>query len=175
MSVDFVSNQEVILAARQNLEPGPWDYLVGGSESETTMRRNRLGFDRLAFRPRVLVDVSDVNPAGSLLGHTLRIPVLIAPIGSVQAFDPAGAVAATRAAGTLGATTVGLPNRAGEENSSTSWCFSLSSRTRSSSSGTSGKSGALAKPICRMILAWPPRIQSQVVPFWPYQLSPARP
>ena len=102
MAVDFVSNQEVIVAARAKLEQGAWDYLVGGSESETTMRRNRLGFDRLAFRPRILVDVSKIDPSGSLLGHPLRIPVVLAPIGSLQQFDPAGAVAGAKAAGEFG-------------------------------------------------------------------------
>src|SRR5262249_42726175 len=82
----------------RNLEQGPWDYLVGGSESETTMRRNRLAFDRLAFRPRVLRDVSRVDTSGELLGMKLRIPVLPAPIGSVQAFAPEGAVASAKAA-----------------------------------------------------------------------------
>lgn len=102
VSLDFVSNQEVVLAARRNLEQGPWDYLVGGSESETTMRRNRLGFDRLAFRPRVLVDVSEIDPSTSFLGHRLRIPVILAPIGSLQVFAPEGGVAAARAAAEFG-------------------------------------------------------------------------
>ena len=54
MAPEFVSNEELIIAARKRLAQGPWDYLVGGSESETTFRRNRLAFDRVAFRPRVL-------------------------------------------------------------------------------------------------------------------------
>ena len=53
MTMKYVSNEEIIRAARKNLSQGAWDYLIGGSESETTMRRNRLAFDRLAFRPRV--------------------------------------------------------------------------------------------------------------------------
>jgi glycolate oxidase len=102
MSLDYVSAQEIILAAREKLEQGPWDYLVGGSETETTMRRNRLGFDRLAFRPRILVDVSEVDASTTFLGHRLRVPVLLAPIGSMQTFDPDGAAAVTRAAGEFG-------------------------------------------------------------------------
>lgn len=102
MSLDFVSNQEIVLAARRNLEQGPWDYLVGGSESETTMRRNRLGFDRLALRPRVLVDVSSVDATTSFLGHRMRVPVLLAPIGSLQEFAPEGGVASARAAAQFG-------------------------------------------------------------------------
>ena len=61
MSSDFVTNEEIVQAARRRLAQGPWDYLVGASESETTMRRNRLAFDRLAFRPRVLADVSIID------------------------------------------------------------------------------------------------------------------
>ena len=98
MNPEFLRNEEIVVAARRALGQGAWDYLVGGAESETTMRRNRLGFDRLAFRPRVLVDVSQINPSTSFLGQRLRIPVLLAPIGSLQVFTPEGAVASARAA-----------------------------------------------------------------------------
>jgi len=47
MSLDYVSNQEIIQAARRNLPQDVWDYLTVGAESETTMRRNRFGFDSL--------------------------------------------------------------------------------------------------------------------------------
>ena len=102
MTTDFVTVQEIIQAARRNLNQGTWGYLSGGSESETTLRRNRHAFDRLAFRPRVLVDVSDVDTSATLLGHNLRIPVLLAPIGSQQVFFPEGGAAATRAADEFG-------------------------------------------------------------------------
>ena len=36
---DVATNEEIIQLARNNLDQGPWDYLVGGAESETTMRR----------------------------------------------------------------------------------------------------------------------------------------
>ena len=59
--MNFVTNQEIVLAAKNNLNQGTWGYLSGGSESETTLRRNRLAFDTLAFRPRSLVDVSNID------------------------------------------------------------------------------------------------------------------
>jgi isopentenyl diphosphate isomerase/L-lactate dehydrogenase-like FMN-dependent dehydrogenase len=102
MTMDFLTNEEIVIAARRNLGQGPWDYLVGGSESETTLRRNRLAFDRWAFRPRILRDVSKVDASTSFLGHHLRIPVLLAPIGSLQVFSPEGGVAVARAAGEFG-------------------------------------------------------------------------
>src|SRR5947208_12060010 len=98
MSLDFVTNQEVILAARRNLTQDVWDYLSGGSESETTMRRNRLGFDSLVLRPRVCVDVSKIDTSTTFLGQKLRIPVMMAPIGSLQTITPEGGVAVAKAA-----------------------------------------------------------------------------
>jgi glycolate oxidase len=102
MSLDFVSNQEIIVAARRNLTQNVWDYLTGGAESETTMRRNRYGLDGLAFRPRILVDVSHVDASSAFLGQKLRIPVMLAPIGSLQSITPAGGVAVAKAAEEFG-------------------------------------------------------------------------
>jgi glycolate oxidase len=102
MALDFVTTQEIIAAARGNLDQNAWDYLTGGAESETTMRRNRFGLDALAFRPRILVDVSAIEPSTSFLGHKIRIPVMPAPIGSLQTLTPEGGVAVARAAEEFG-------------------------------------------------------------------------
>src|SRR5438309_2073703 len=88
---------EIVKAARATLAPGPWDYLVGGAETETTLRRNRLALDSLAFRPRVLRDVSKIDIASSLFGRPMRIPVMIAPVGSVESFEPGGGATAAKA------------------------------------------------------------------------------
>ena len=102
MLSQFLSNEEIVQRARKNLPQGAWDYLVGASESETTMRRNRLAFDRLAFRPRILQDVSTVDTSTTFLGNHLSIPALLAPIGSLQVFNPEGGAASTRAAADFG-------------------------------------------------------------------------
>jgi len=102
MSLDYVSNQEIIQAARRNLPQDVWDYLTGGAESETTMRRNRFGFDSLALRPRVLIDVSKIDTSTTFLGQKLRIPVMMAPIGSLQTITPEGGVAVAKAAAEFG-------------------------------------------------------------------------
>jgi isopentenyl diphosphate isomerase/L-lactate dehydrogenase-like FMN-dependent dehydrogenase len=102
LALDFVSNEELIREARRRIPQGAWDYLVGGSESETTLRRNRRAFDRIAFRPRILADVSTIDPSTTLLGQKLRIPAILAPIGSLEVFDPQGAVAVTKAATDFG-------------------------------------------------------------------------
>jgi isopentenyl diphosphate isomerase/L-lactate dehydrogenase-like FMN-dependent dehydrogenase len=102
MALDFVTNQEIIMAARRNLTQNVWHYLTGGAESETTMCRNRFGLDSLAFRPRVLIDVSKIDTSTTFLGHKLSIPVMLAPIGSLQSITPEGGVAVARAAEEFG-------------------------------------------------------------------------
>ncbi len=102
MLTRFVTTQEIISQARRNLTQHIWHYLTGGAESETTMCRNRLALDSLAFRPRALVDVSKVDTSSTFLGHKLRIPVMLAPIGSLQLMTPEGAVAVARAAHEFG-------------------------------------------------------------------------
>jgi isopentenyl diphosphate isomerase/L-lactate dehydrogenase-like FMN-dependent dehydrogenase len=98
MTSQFLTNEQIILAARRNLPQYAWDYLVGGVESETTLRRNRSALDRVAFRPRVLRDVSRVDPSATLLGCRLPIPVIFAPIGSMQHLAPDGAISFAKAA-----------------------------------------------------------------------------
>lgn len=79
-----------------------WDYLMGGAESETTLRRNRMAFDSVAFRPSILHDVRKVDCAADFLGHSLRIPVMLAPIGSLQMIERGGAATVARAAASFG-------------------------------------------------------------------------
>lgn len=102
MTMEFVSNEEIVQEARKKLMQGAWDYLVGASESETSMRRNRLAFDRVAFRPRVLRDTTSIDTSTSFLGYDLSMPLLLAPIGSLQTFNPEAGAASTRAAADFG-------------------------------------------------------------------------
>src|SRR5207244_4261025 len=96
----FQNLHEFVTQARTNLNRNNWDYLIGGSETETTLARNRLALDSWGFRPRVLRDVSNVDCSRVLFGKKLRIPVLCSAVGSLEAFDAGGGAtvaAATRA------------------------------------------------------------------------------
>jgi glycolate oxidase len=104
MRETFLTLQELVAAARRNTAPGPWSYLVGGAETETTVRRNRQALDSIAFRPRVLRDVSRVDSAAPFLGRRMRLPVMLAPIGGLESIVEGGAAAAAR-----GATQFGVP------------------------------------------------------------------
>jgi isopentenyl diphosphate isomerase/L-lactate dehydrogenase-like FMN-dependent dehydrogenase len=99
---DLLNLHELVAKARQNLNQNDWDYIVGGAESETTLRRNRMAFDSVAFRPRVLRDVSKVDASVTAFGRKLRLPVVLAPVGSLESFHSAGAESVVRATGAFG-------------------------------------------------------------------------
>ena len=103
---DLLLLHEVVKTAKANLSRETWDYLIGGAETETTFKRNRQALDSLAFRPRVLRDVSDIDCSTTLLGQPMRIPVLLAPIGSLQDLEPGGGATAARAAARFGTVTM---------------------------------------------------------------------
>lgn len=99
---EFEVLHEFVTRAKAKLEKGPWDYIAGGSETETTMIRNRLALDSLAFRPRVLRNVENVCTRGRFMGRDMRLPVVLAPIGSIEDIVEGGAVTPSRAAAQFG-------------------------------------------------------------------------
>src|SRR5262245_28742450 len=99
----FQNLHEFIRKARANLNQNAWDYIVGAAETETTMRRNRMSLDEIAFRPRVLRNVAKVDASVERFGRKMRLPVVLAPVGALEIFDPTGAAAVVRAVGTFGA------------------------------------------------------------------------
>jgi len=101
----FVSLQEVVAKARKNLSQDLWDHLSGGSDSETSLWRNRQALDSLALRQRVLVDVRKIDISTTLLGQKLTSPVFLAPVGGFVGFaHPLGVVNVAKAAVAHGTT-----------------------------------------------------------------------
>lgn len=89
--------------ARKQLSAMAYDYIRSGGADEITMRENRLGFERLALSPRVLVDVSEIDLRVSLFGAELQCPMLLAPIAYHRVFHPEGELATARGANAAGA------------------------------------------------------------------------
>ncbi len=99
---EFLTLHEFVAAARKRLDDNGWDYIIGGAETETTVRRNRHALDSIALRPRVLRDVSRIDSTATLFGKPARLPVLLAPVGGLETCDAQGAVAAAQGAGGFG-------------------------------------------------------------------------
>jgi 4-hydroxymandelate oxidase len=90
-------------AAAAKVDPAVWCYFEGGAGDEVTLRENVAAYGRWRFRPRVLVDVSEVTTATTLLGTPVAMPLGIAPFAMQRLIDPAGEVATARAAAAAGA------------------------------------------------------------------------
>jgi len=98
----FQNLHEFLKVARFKLNRNNWDYIVGGTETETTLARNRQSLDCIAFKPRVLRNVQNVDCSTELYGRKIRLPVLIAPVGGLQQFWEGGVATVAQAAGEFG-------------------------------------------------------------------------
>lgn len=103
---DLLSIADFEAAARDRMEPMTAAYYLGGAGDELTLGWNCSSFDRLRLRPRVLVDVSTIDPSLELLGDRHPGPVLIAPTAYHRLVDPEGELTTARAAGAAGVTMV---------------------------------------------------------------------
>ncbi|MSR36189.1 MAG: alpha-hydroxy-acid oxidizing protein [Gemmatimonadetes bacterium] len=88
--------------ARALLPAATYDYYAGGAGDERTLRANRDAWSDLFLRPRVLVDVSEVDTSLRLLGLDLPHPILLAPTAFQRLAHPEGELATARAAGATG-------------------------------------------------------------------------
>lgn len=90
-------------AARRRLPRAIFDFIDGGAGHEYTLRANEEAYRRYAFKPRLLVDVSDRRLETSLLGASVRLPLMLGPSGMQRLVHPEGELAAARAAARRGA------------------------------------------------------------------------
>ena len=88
--------------AKRRLPRGPFDYIDGAAEDETTLRRNAGGFERYDLLPRVLNDVGEVDTRTTVLGQEIDFPVILAPTGLTRLTHPDGDREAARAAADAG-------------------------------------------------------------------------
>ncbi|PKI69624.1 peroxisomal (S)-2-hydroxy-acid oxidase GLO4-like [Punica granatum] len=98
MSKEPVNVNEFQDLARQALPKMYYDYYSGGAEDQHTLKENVEAFQRILFRPRVLVDVSRTNLSTNILGYSVPSPVMIAPTAMHKLAHYEGEVATARAA-----------------------------------------------------------------------------
>jgi len=88
--------------AKEQLPEMVFDYYYGGAGDELTVRENRLAWQRLRLRPRVLVDVGQRELATTVLGQPISFPVMTAPCAFNALAHPEGECAVARAATAAG-------------------------------------------------------------------------
>ena len=88
--------------AKRRLPAGVFDYIDGGAEDESALRRNVESYGEIHFNPRILTDVSKIDTGTTLLGRPIPLPLVLAPTGFTRIADPQGELAVARAAARIG-------------------------------------------------------------------------
>lgn len=94
----FASYSDFRKVAQSRLPPLIFDYFDGGAGDEITLHENEAAFAAVRLPQRVMVDVSDVNTDGNLLGEPFAMPLALAPIGFGGLMCRRGEIQAVRAA-----------------------------------------------------------------------------
>ncbi|MES0167789.1 alpha-hydroxy-acid oxidizing protein [Mesorhizobium sp. M0027] len=88
--------------ARQRL-PGPiFDYIDGGADDETTLRRNTAAFEDCDLVPNVLAGVGQIDMSVTVMGQKLAMPVYCSPTALQRLFHHSGERAVAAAAEKFG-------------------------------------------------------------------------
>lgn len=74
-----INLHEYEVLSQTRIDPSAWDFYQGGSDDEVTLRANRTAYERIRLRPRMLVDVSNIDLSTTVLGTPVSMPVIIAP------------------------------------------------------------------------------------------------
>jgi L-lactate dehydrogenase (cytochrome) len=88
--------------AKRRLPRVVFDYIDGGAENESTLRANCRAFEATTLRPRCAVATPTCDLRTTVLGTSVSIPLILAPVGSCRLMFPRGEEAAARAAGEAG-------------------------------------------------------------------------
>lgn len=89
-------------AARRRLPPFLFHYIDGGAYAEETLKRNVEDWQATSLRQRVLQDMSSLSLETRLFDETLRLPVVLAPVGLTGMYARRGEVQAAKAASSRG-------------------------------------------------------------------------
>ena len=88
--------------AKATMSPAGYGYVAGAAGSGSALAANLEAYRRWVFRPRVLVDVHEIDLSTTILGQSVELPVLFAPSSLHKLAHPDGELATARAAEQLG-------------------------------------------------------------------------
>src|SRR6266508_2695592 len=97
-----INIEDLRRAAKRRLPRVVFDYIDGGAEDEQTLRANCQAFEEVTFRPRCAVATPACELSVSVLGASLSMPLILAPVGSSRLMYARGEEAAAGAAGAAG-------------------------------------------------------------------------
>jgi (S)-mandelate dehydrogenase len=99
---DCYSVEDLRAIAKRRLPKGLFEFMDRGNDDEIAVRDNRLAFEQIKLKPKVLVDISKRTQEIDLFGRRQKMPMAIGPTGSAGLAWYEGEVALARAAAAAG-------------------------------------------------------------------------
>ncbi len=124
-----------------DLDPVVAAYVRSGGDTGLTVELNQQAWSRWSIRPRMLRDVSALDPGVTVLGRRLAHPVLVAPMSGLSLLHAGGETECARGAAAAGA----------------GFCLT------SGSSRTIAEVAAVSGPFLQQVYLWPER--DRMLPF----------
>ena len=100
--MELLNLRDLEALARARLPQMTWDYYSSGADDESALRRNVDAFETIRLHYRVLVDVARRDPATTVLGQRIAMPILVAPTAFHKLAHKDGELASVRGAGDAG-------------------------------------------------------------------------
>ncbi|CAX45618.1 L-lactate dehydrogenase [cytochrome], putative [Candida dubliniensis CD36] len=84
--------------ARHTMDPIGWAYYSSSADGEATFRLNTGSYQRILFKPRVMIDVTEVDTSTTMLGTNVSAPFYITATALGKLGHPDGEKVLTRGA-----------------------------------------------------------------------------
>jgi len=92
------------MVAKKQVSKEAWAYMMSGADDEVCLRENHAAFHRVLLKPRVLVDVENIDMSSTILGTKVSIPLYITSCALGRLYHEDGEMCLTR-----GAKLAGIP------------------------------------------------------------------
>jgi L-lactate dehydrogenase (cytochrome) len=100
----LINTHDFVTSARQSLTPKTWAFYSSAATDLHTKNRNASMYSDIGLRPRILVNVKDVNTKTTMLGQNMSLPIFCAPAALAKLVHPDGEMELAR-----GCRKVGIP------------------------------------------------------------------
>lgn len=101
--IEEMTLEEIKAVAEQRVKPEVWEWINGGTETESTLQRNRSALEKIMLRLKVIHGLETVNTSVKILGQTVKTPVIVAPFARMNRVHPEAEMAIAKGAEKVGA------------------------------------------------------------------------
>lgn len=93
---------EIRASACANLKKEIWQWIDGGTETESTLARNRRALEKIRLRLRVIHGLASADTHVTIFGQTVATPIAVAPFANMGRVHPEAEIAIAKGAAKTG-------------------------------------------------------------------------